>query len=459
MRYAMAAIVTLAALSAPCGAQEPEPPTAVDLPGLRSPMQLQLALQVDGQSPTVACQAFLAQLFEYFDRNQNGQLDRGELDRLLAAQLLGEPAQTWQWPDLAPPKINHLDKSSFVRVCLKRGYSPTVVKVLEPGANDQRLSEVFRRWFVGEFYAGPSDKPHRRAAQTLARFDANEDGAIDQEELLGSIPGFVNAEQASAAPVATNLTARQLPLKVNIAAEQGSIALGNNEAQLKSASHSHAATILDSAGHFVLVVDWRHSMPNMEVAGEFMLAQLAAAMGAKESLSLKSIQQDPALAGLHLLAPLADRNGDGQLTLNELSAYVALIRSALQSRIWITVQDRLGNAWPLADLNGDGRLAHAEMAQLESVWTQHADRSHVPRQIEVSFGAVPARAWGGMQIPAIRPQPKTAAKSSRQGPTWFQALDQNADGIVTEAEFLGPPQAFALLDANSNGVIERNEAD
>lgn len=47
---------------------------------------------------------------------------------------------------------------------------------------------------------------------------------------------------------------------------------------------------------------------------------------------------------------------------------------------------------------------------------------------------------------------------ARTGPSWFQAMDRNGDGEVSERESLLPGEAFKKLDADRDGMISAQEA-
>jgi Ca2+-binding EF-hand superfamily protein len=46
-----------------------------------------------------------------------------------------------------------------------------------------------------------------------------------------------------------------------------------------------------------------------------------------------------------------------------------------------------------------------------------------------------------------------------RGPLWFRKMDRNADGDVSQTEFLGTMEQFRRLDADGDGLIDANEAD
>ena len=66
--------------------------------------------------------------------------------------------------------------------------------------------------------------------------------------------------------------------------------------------------------------------------------------------------------------------------------------------------------------------------------------------------AVPQQATPAMQAGA-------APSTTTSGPVWFQKMDRNQDGDVSEREFLGPASAFDQLDTNGDEFIDAAEAE
>ncbi len=46
----------------------------------------------------------------------------------------------------------------------------------------------------------------------------------------------------------------------------------------------------------------------------------------------------------------------------------------------------------------------------------------------------------------------------RTGPDWFQSMDRNADGYVSQREFIGPAPTFRKLDADADDLLSPDEA-
>lgn len=97
------------------------------------------------------------------------------------------------------------------------------------------------------------------------------------------------------------------------------------------------------------------------------------------------------------------------------------------------------------DLNGDGKLTTEELVHYQSWIIRPGQLSleafglDVDNGAEVAFDASP---------PAKKPT----------GPLWFQKMDRNGDGDLSQREFLGTPEQFHMLDSDNDGLIDGKEA-
>jgi hypothetical protein len=188
-------------------------------------------------------------------------------------------------------------------------------------------------------------------------------------------------------------------------------------------------------------------------AREFFLAQFASAVGDRPAVDKPALEADPTHRGLAALFDPADRNGDGKLTLAELTAFLDLVEEGSGCQVVVTVEDRGRNPFDRLDANGDRRLDRWELREMSR------SAGEVPRVVRITASRGPVGAAFG-PVPVAAPKPAAGApKPVQAGPEWFRAMDRNRDGFVSAAEFVGPPARFRQLDANGDGRIDPAEAD
>jgi Ca2+-binding EF-hand superfamily protein len=177
-------------------------------------------------------------------------------------------------------------------------------------------------------------------------------------------------------------------------------------------------------------------------------------------LDSKEIYQPP--FALVALLRVADRNGDGKLSRAEYQAFLDLQKVMVTRFVMITLIDRGRCLFDLLDADHDHRLSRRElMGALDRVapWmdpkavTIARDKLPLQYQIVVSQGKLAILDTDPGAVSAIRPE------SRLRGPLWFRKMDRNADGDVSEREFLGSIEQFRKLDLDGDGLISLEEAE
>jgi Ca2+-binding EF-hand superfamily protein len=178
----------------------------------------------------------------------------------------------------------------------------------------------------------------------------------------------------------------------------------------------------------------------------------------------KQADQNPALT---VLFTSADRDGDGKLTLPELTTYLDLLGKAVSSCGVLMVTDHGRGLFELLNTQHDGRLRPRELKQAWqrlSPWDKNGDgmleRSELPHQFQlyVSQGQPAGFALGGVATPPGAAMDRRPVQTAR-GPLWFRKMDRNGDGFVSQREFLGSKEDFLRIDADGDGLISPEEAE
>lgn len=166
-----------------------------------------------------------------------------------------------------------------------------------------------------------------------------------------------------------------------------------------------------------------------------------------------------------------DRDGDQKVFGDEVRDYVAVVCEPAGTTCQVNLYDTGQGFFQMMDRNGDGRISIRELRTLDQSLSQYANApggSIVPgdsgRHYHVEFVRGSFQIFGESQ--RMVAQGPTFIERPAVGPIWFQRMDRNSDGDLTYdsqtsygGEFLGPREAFHLLDADGDGLVEAHEAE
>jgi Ca2+-binding EF-hand superfamily protein len=157
------------------------------------------------------------------------------------------------------------------------------------------------------------------------------------------------------------------------------------------------------------------------------------------------------LSELKYLLNSADRDGNGQLSKLELSAWLDLQEQLARGHILLTLYDYGTGLFEFLDADHNGGLSARE---LRIAWQRVREAGCIQE------GAFDATALPHLCLASIsRGHPLSAvALPRRDGPTWFLSMDRNSDGDVSAREFLGSSAEFRMLDTDGDGLLSANEA-
>jgi Ca2+-binding EF-hand superfamily protein len=170
-------------------------------------------------------------------------------------------------------------------------------------------------------------------------------------------------------------------------------------------------------------------------------------------------------ANLRGLFDLADRNGDGRLTRQEVKDYLALVAGLRGAQVNLSIVATGQGLFEMLDANGDGQLS---IRELRNAWKRLApldrdgdgciSRSEFPFQFQLTVGqsaAAYAALPPTLSVRSGRPGPRQPAR----GPLWFRKMDRNGDGDVSLREWLGTREQFDEIDTDRDGLISVEEAE
>jgi len=194
----------------------------------------------------------------------------------------------------------------------------------------------------------------------------------------------------------------------------------------------------------------------------YYLDQYKQAAGDKKYLDKMSIQQNPYIQFLANLFEDADKDADGKLYVDELKAFMDLLKDGPSSQCYITVTDQGRALYAVLDVNNNQSLCRREILDFLAKFDTHdrnkdsaLERNELLRQFRVvtSIG----NSGGNFRV-ASSVMGISTPRGSARGPAWFQKMDRNKDGDVSQREFLGTPEEFKQFDLDNDGLISSAEA-
>jgi len=162
-----------------------------------------------------------------------------------------------------------------------------------------------------------------------------------------------------------------------------------------------------------------------------------------------------------------DADGDGKVFKAEFSTFMDRQNAAAATRLVLEVSDSGQDLFELLDIDQDGALSPRELRSAKEILNR-ADKNgdgmlngdEIPQRLmfELVRGAE-ARSDQAMANQGPRRPTRSTATASTSGPLWFRKMDRNNDADLSPHEFLGPREAFDKLDANRDGLVDREEAE
>lgn len=434
-------------------------------------IKFQLVVQTADQPAEVVWNAFVDRWFDFFDRDGNGSLSASEAGRVLPLPLADQRQAVLQVPEFDQDGDGLGNRTELKAFYRRAGFTPVVFHALPPTADVVEASERLFRHLDHDRNGILVDTELQRAPELFNRLDEDDDEVLTLAELL-ALPG----PQSAAPPVVNNITSESVSPAVNVVLNVDvSAPLQRPLVSTVPAESSGVEAISNSAeGPLRLKLGPDFCTVRIEPGGKtqafkaargFYLAQYRTAFGTGVPAVKSQLQQDPALGLIADLFDAADRDGDGKLHLDELTAFLDLIEQGIACQTQAILDSHGRSLLELLDTSHDGRLVRSELHAAGRVLTGEWSRAGISRhQIPVQFQlrierGPPGLVFGSVPIPVpARRQNSQQAIDNAAGPRWFRSLDRNGDASLSPREFPGKSEQFERLDRDHDGMISIEEA-
>ncbi|WP_020473454.1 EF-hand domain-containing protein [Zavarzinella formosa] len=481
-------LFTGAAILAAAGfshAAEPAPrpavPVEIVIVGEDKLTRIELQVEVDGKPLSSIWDETFSKLFTYHDRNGDGAMDAKEAARLPAATALRHGMGNGFVPPVGlAPEFAELDRDKDGKVTSAEvaayyrsaGLGNVLIGVGRLPGGAELSAEILKRLDT-DGDGKVSEKEWKAASETLKSLDKNDDELIGAGELVPKLtyPGAAGsllltppAAGASPTEAVAKLPLVLLPTDVKDTAWAAEIARRNKKFAAASlpdwrqkepalrqvirlGGKAEKIERFALAGDRIRIMGWVAG-GRLPEAGESARRQFAN--------QFKNPSDEPeegapkgrrrAGEGLEWLTPIADRDGDGKLSQQELDAWLDLQEQIARGQAMISILDAHTGLFEILDTDHDGALS---VRELRSAWERvreagATDQAKMPRILV----AVASQGY-----------PKSLVITGKSGPPWFKAMDRNGDGDVSRREFTGTAADFQKIDTDGDGLISLVEAE
>ncbi len=432
----------------------------------QGPLQLQ-------SSPTEGTsQALTDALFKALDRDKDGQLSKTELEQAEESlRPLDVDEDEWITPEKLLPNLNGAPPTAPSDKPIPGKSRVADFVLLSPDEPPKKIAEKLTAHYAKVKGKGVSRAELGFDEPLFTKLDADKDGRLDIEELAKWFAEPPDLEfrifLGQTPDVSTSLGKQALEgPKLGISTP---IDLWNT-ADLpmplaKGVQKTAEGSVTVKLGNALIEMQ-REGTPVNKFAAvrRFYIQQFQGARGDKEHLDAEQAKENTFLAGIF---ELADRNGDGKLTQNELEAFLDVQTKGTHSFTTVSLADHGYGLFELLDANHDNRLSPRELKGawrvLES-WDTDKDgfitQKELPRQFQLTLsqGLRVGNARFAV-VGAPRSRFDSLPASGKKGPVWFRKMDKNGDGDVSRREFLGSDEDFRRIDTDGNGLIDVEEAE
>jgi Ca2+-binding EF-hand superfamily protein len=397
-------------------------------------------------------------LFKQLDTDQDNKLSKEEL---LAAVAILHKLDQDDDELIAPHElVPGLGLPNPLPVAAMPGMDNTVAllpleapfTVLAPGESTRRLTDQLLTRYGKPKATKLAAAEFGRSADDFRRLDANRDGALDAAELAGFLTLDADLE------VLVRL-GKRAPKEVTFEIQRQKATPG---LAVRKDDNGDLVLTLDDA---LLELQLQPGDPGGFAEARKMVLDQFAALDRKMKgfLEQADVERNGLLGGLFRLA---DRDGDGKLTKQELEAFLELQSKAVTSCTVLSFADHGRMLFDVLDTNRDGRLG---LRELRAAWTRLAPWDHkglgyvtredMPQRYQLVLSQGQPVSGAGRRGNEVNQLLLYAKPPPQRGPLWFRKMDRNGDGDVSRREWLGTPEDFKRIDTDGDGLIDAQEAE
>jgi Ca2+-binding EF-hand superfamily protein len=392
-------------------------------------------------------------LFKHLDLDGDGKLSREEL-RSAARSLRKLDLNDDEMISVTELLPNRMDASPAMRMRATMAESPLFIAIAPQESSARFVLALLARYDKDKNEKlSPAEIGLERSL--FARLDKDRDGELDAKEL---------AMLFSDRPVDVEITVRLGSSPPGVKPVEAICRSPN--ANLTITRETRAAGLQCSLGDMLIQIAATGGPAlDLNKARDFIQTQFRASDRKNTGYLTQAQIGENQL--LRTLFPLADRDGDGKVSWQELSACIDMLAKAASSSIELTVTDHGRGLFGLLNSHQDDRLRQADLLE---AWTKlerwdagrkgYIDRAELPYQFQLGLNR--AQTVAGFSQMVGSPLQLMALFNGRlagRGPAWFQRMDRNGDGFVSLREFLGSKEDFMRIDTNGDGLISVEEAE
>jgi Ca2+-binding EF-hand superfamily protein len=481
----------------------------------RRPLTIRIQLKLDNQPIRELWPKLLRSLFNTFDRDRDGYLNRFELERTfptknMSAMLSGShfmrgPDSVIVFEQLDRDHDNRISFDELAAYYAQAGQD--IVSTINANANAANQAKIENDTTEKLFLRMDANSDGkitreeiRQAERLFEQHDENDDETLSYGELQlptpNATPNNVRSgrnEDAINTIAPSTTTASDVfvvmgdaipdALRARWQAKYPNRAITSEpdfvgETNIAS-NENRALRITPARGTIPEGCELRTSQPSrivIRVDQQFVDVSVAAVTirgkatdelrdsfpsEAKKPLTEDDLSTNPYL---RVVFDDVDFDNDGRIAKHEFDRFLALQQSVIDTALAVASRVQTPNLFQLLDGDGDERLSLRELRTaidrlrvLEDGSPEFVTRAALRPSAQVSFTKNLTPSTKVFATGGLATSPTATPPQSR--PLWFQKMDRNNDGDVSRREFLGTLERFHEIDRDHDGLISLQEIE